>query len=119
MLDDAVPTLETAACWVAVTPDGRYAFTTNTGSGNLSSYRIRGNRLQLVDADLSSAGLAASTGDGSGPIDLAITERGTFLSTLNGGSDTISSFRIGARGDLELVYELPGLPDGATGLVAR
>ncbi len=119
VLDAAEPTLETAACWVAVTPDGRFAFTTNTGSGNLSSYRVRGNKLDLVDADLSSDSLAASTGAGSAPIDLAITPDGSFLSTLNVGTDTIASFRIGQKGNLEPVDELPGLPDRATGLVAR
>jgi 6-phosphogluconolactonase (cycloisomerase 2 family) len=117
--DAAVPTLETAACWVAVTPNGRFAYTTNTGSGNLSAYRVRGSRLQLVDADLSADGLAASAGAGSAPIDLAITPDGAFLSTLNVGTDTITSFRIGRDGDLELVAELTGLPDRATGLVAR
>ena len=119
VLDPAVPTGESAACWVAVTPDGRYAYTTNTASGNLSAYRIRGSRLQLVDADLSSTSLAASAGAGSAPIDLAITPDGDFLSTLNVGTDTVTSFRIGPDGDLEIIDTLTGLPDRASGLVSR
>ncbi|HEX5689870.1 MAG TPA: beta-propeller fold lactonase family protein, partial [Roseiflexaceae bacterium] len=34
------PTHQTAACWVVVTRNGRYAYATNTGSNNISAYRI-------------------------------------------------------------------------------
>ena len=34
------PTNQTAACWVAVTPDGTVAFVTNTGSGTVSGFHV-------------------------------------------------------------------------------
>jgi len=114
VLDPVEPTLQAAACWVAVTPDGRFAFTTNTGSGTISAYRVRGDDLSLVDAD----GQAASTGPGSAPIDMVISPDGRFLHSLNGGADEIGSFRIGQDGSLTPVGTLPGLPDRATGLAS-
>ena len=115
LLDPVVPTLQSAACWVAVTPNGRFAYTTNTASGSLTAYSVRGDRLDLLDVD----GLAASTGAGTAPIDLAISPDGEFLHTLNAGTDEIASFRIRRDGSLESRGILPGLPDGATGLVAE
>jgi 6-phosphogluconolactonase (cycloisomerase 2 family) len=115
VLDPVVPTLQSAACWVAVTPDGRFAYTTNTASGSLTAYGVRGGRLDLLDVD----GLAASTGAGTAPIDLAISPDGEFVHVLNAGTDAIASFRIRRNGALEALGNLPGLPDGATGLVAQ
>jgi 6-phosphogluconolactonase len=31
---------QTAPCWVEISHDGRYLFTVNTGSGNISSYAV-------------------------------------------------------------------------------
>ena len=33
VLDAAVPTTESAACWIIISQDGRFAYTTNAGSG--------------------------------------------------------------------------------------
>ena len=32
-----------AACWIAVTQNGRYAYTTNTGTGTISGFKIAHN----------------------------------------------------------------------------
>jgi 6-phosphogluconolactonase len=109
-----VGTGETAACWVALTPDGRYAFTTNTGSGTLSSFEIGFNG-KLTVAD-SKAGI---TGKATAPIDLAIGPESRFLYTLNSGNESISSFSVGLDGELAPLTTLTGLPDGANGLIAR
>ena len=39
----SVATFQTAPCWVAVTHDGRYAYSSNTGSGNVTGFRVHGN----------------------------------------------------------------------------
>lgn len=105
---------ETAACWVALTPDGRYAFTTNTGSGTISSFRIGFNgKITVADND------AGITGDGSSPIDIAVSPESRFLYTLNSGNESISSFAVGLGGELTLLKTLTGLPDGANGLIVR
>lgn len=114
VLDPVVPTLQSAACWVAVTPDGRFAYTTNTASGNVSGYRIKGGDLELLTAD----GISAVTGSGTAPIDMAVSSNGRFLHTLNAGSDSIATFRIGNDGSLTPVAETRGLPDRANGLLA-
>jgi 6-phosphogluconolactonase (cycloisomerase 2 family) len=40
VVSPSVPTTETAACWVVVSGDGRFLYTTNAGSGTVSGYRI-------------------------------------------------------------------------------
>jgi 6-phosphogluconolactonase (cycloisomerase 2 family) len=107
-------TTETAACWVVVTPNGRFAYVTNTGSASVSGFAIgHGGELTLLNGD----GVTGTTG--AGPIDATISHNGRFLYTLNAGADGISAFRIGADGSLTHLGDITGLPDGATGLVAR
>jgi 6-phosphogluconolactonase (cycloisomerase 2 family) len=110
----SVPTTETAACWVAVTPDGRYAYVTNTGSGTVSGYSVGyDGSLALLDED----GRTATTGDG--PIDLGISGNGRFLYTLNAGASTISSFRVHEDGSLVAIGHALRVPAGANGLAVR
>ena len=48
---------ETAACWVSVTDNGRYAYVSNTGSGTVSSFAIgRDGSLTLLDATAGTPG---------------------------------------------------------------
>lgn len=115
LVDPSVPTTETAACWVVVTDNGRFAYVSNTGSGSISGYRIAPDGgLELLDAD----GRTADTGAGSGPIDLALSA-GHYLYSLNGGNGTISAFRVTQHGALQPVATIPGIPAGANGLAAR
>jgi 6-phosphogluconolactonase (cycloisomerase 2 family) len=107
-------TTETAACWVEVTPDGRFAYVTNTGSGTVSGYGIAPDgAVALLDAD----GVTGMTG--AGPIDLAITPDGRRVYTLNGAGATLSGFVVGVDGSLErLAGVAPPIPAGSNGLVA-
>jgi 6-phosphogluconolactonase (cycloisomerase 2 family) len=107
---------QTAACWVVVTPNGRFAYVTNTGSGSISGYAIDfDGTLELLDAD----GRTALTGDGSAPIDMAITDSGRFLYSLNSVTNTLGAFRILSDGSLRRLPFTDGLPAGANGLAAR
>lgn len=115
-ISGAVPTTESAACWVVITGNGRYAYTTNAGSGTVSGYTIgRDGSLTLLDAD----GVTGVTGAGSTPIDMAFSVNSRYLYTLNAGNDTISAFRVDHNGSLHPVQTLDGLPDGTNGLAAR
>ncbi len=107
-------TTETAACWVEVTPDGRYAYVTNTGSGSVSGYGIAADgAVALLNAD----GVTGMTG--AGPIDLAITPDSRRVYTLNAGGATLSGFVVRGDGSLErLTGVAPSVPAGSNGLVA-
>lgn len=115
VLDASVPTHQTAACWVAITPDGRFAYTTNTGSGTLSAYRVRGDgQLTLLQSD----GITARVAPDGAPIDMAFSEQGEFLHVLSSSDHTITSFRVGPFGKLTRVGAVAGLPVGTNGLIA-
>jgi hypothetical protein len=112
----SVGTNQTANCWVIVTPNGRFAYVTNTGSGSISGYAIAfDGTIELLDAD----GRTAATGDGSAPIDLALTDSGCFLYSLHSGTNTIGAFRVQSVGSLTRLPFTGGLPSGANGLAAR
>jgi 6-phosphogluconolactonase len=113
VISPSVGTTQTAACWVVVTNDGRFAYVTNTGSGSISSYQISfDGGLTLLNA------LAAETGPGSGPIDVDLTNDGRFLYALSSAGEKIDAFRVQAQGGLT---PLPGVsvPTGSNGLAAR
>ena len=117
LVSASVPDLQTAACWIATTPDGRYAYTTNTGSGSVSGYSVNASG-QL--APLNANGVTANTGAGSGPIDMAVAgeERGRFLYVLEAKTHAIGAFLIGRDGSLTPGPVLSGLPASAVGLAA-
>jgi 6-phosphogluconolactonase len=116
VISAAVPTTETAACWLVITEDGRSAFTTNTGSATVSALRIdRDGTLVLHDLD----GVAARTGAGSAPADAALSAGGQFLYTRNGGNGAISAFSVNGDGTLTSLSTFGGLPGGANGIAAR
>jgi 6-phosphogluconolactonase (cycloisomerase 2 family) len=116
VLDPTVATTETAACWVVVTNDGRFAYATNTESGTISGFAIgHDGSLDLLDAD----GVTAETGVGSGPIDMYLSTDGRSLHVLNAGTGTLATFRVLADGGLDQIDTIGGLPMGANGLAAR
>lgn len=113
-ISSAVPTTETAACWVVLTGNERFAYASNTGSGTISGYRVAPDgSLQLLDAD----GVTSVTGPG--PIDLAMSRNSRYLYSLNSGNGTFSAFRVNANGSLDTLPGVSGIPAGANGLAAR
>jgi 6-phosphogluconolactonase len=115
-LSSSVGTGQTAACWVAVTPNGRYVYVTNTGSGSISGYRVDfDGALALLDED----GRTGVTGAGSTPIDVVVTDSGRYLYNLNSGTHTLGAFRVQSDGSLTPLPFVGGLPTGANGLAAR
>jgi len=116
VVNSAVPTTETAACWVVVSSDGRFAYTTNAGSGSVSGYRIAfDGTITLLDAK----GVTGKTGKESGPIDMVLSNDGRYLFTLNGGNNTIGAFEVHVDGKLSRLPRVRGIPAGANGLAAR
>jgi 6-phosphogluconolactonase (cycloisomerase 2 family) len=116
VVSSAVGTTETAACWVVVSNDGRFAYTTNAGSASVSAYRVDfDGSITLLDRH----GRTGLTGKNSAPIDMALSNDGRNLYTLNSGNATISAFRVNRDGGLERLRPLKGLPATANGLAAR
>ena len=110
----SVPTTETAACWVAVTNNGKFAYAANTGSASVTGYRVDQASLTILNPD----GKTGNTGNT--PIDAAVSRNSQFLYTLTAGSHTISAFSVGQDdGSLGQVGEASGLPVGTVGLAAK
>jgi 6-phosphogluconolactonase len=109
-----VADLQTAACWVVISPDGRFAYTTNTGTNNISGFTIGHDGSLRLFKD----GGATASSD-PGPIDLALSRSSLMLYVLNAGGNSITSYRRDpSRGTLSLLGSVSGLPPGGAGLVA-
>ncbi len=101
-----------ATCWIAGTWFGT-VFTANTGSDNISSYKVKPG-----DGSLKlRKGVAAS---GNKPIDMATSYNGKNLYILNAAEGTVGAFRVSFNGDLEELGSVPGLPlEYAQGIAVR
>ena len=106
-LADQVSTTRTAACWVAVTPDGHQAITANTGDGTISTFAIADDGTAVLESAVA-AQQTTTVGRGSGPIDSAISPDGAFYYQLWGGLGVVTGYAIGTDGTLAPV-------DGAIG----
>lgn len=111
-LTASAATTESAACWIAISGDGKFAYTSNTASNTISGFALaRNGSLSLLDAD----GVTAVTG--RGPIDLATREGLDFLYSLDRVSGEVSFYYIKGDGALEPLGVAGGLPTSANGLV--
>jgi 6-phosphogluconolactonase len=107
---------QTAACWVAITQNGRYAFVTNTGSGTVTTFVIsRNGELSPLTPD----GVNANTGAGSMPQDAALSRNSKLLFVLAPGTGTLQSFAVLPNGALRHVDTAQGIPASAQGLAAQ
>lgn len=124
----AIRTEQTVACWVRFTPNGRYAFTTNKGSGSVSSFNVSPDgKLTLL------ASVAADTGGPfSEPIDEDITANGRFLYVVSPmgalvnftipippNSGALKGYRIEDDGSLTPIVTIDGFPISIVGVVAH
>jgi 6-phosphogluconolactonase len=106
-----VPTLQGAACWVAVTPDGRFAYTGN-GGGSVTGFAVGANgSLTRLDAN----GLSATS---PGANEITISPDGADLYVSNPGTGAVTAFAIGHDGSLTALPAVTGLPAGLQGIAA-
>jgi 6-phosphogluconolactonase len=106
----AVPNQQTAACWVAVTEYGRFAFVTNTGSDNISSYYVSSSgNLYLLHPAIPS---------GDSPIDMVISGNNIYAYALCSMDHTIRGYTRTFFGGLIPNTTTTNLPMYAAGLVA-
>lgn len=106
----SVATTQTAACWVVISNNGKFAYTTNAGSASISSYAIgKDGSISLL------APVAGSTG--AAPVDMAIGGDGAFLYALSSAGHTINAFGMQSDGSLAPIGAA-AVPAGVGGLAA-
>jgi 6-phosphogluconolactonase len=97
---------QTAACWIALSENQKYAYTTNAGSGSISSYRVgRHGSLELLQSVAATPGM--------GPNEMVEADGSLF--TLNTGSHTVTAHTISSDGSLTVDGEI-AVPAGVAGL---
>jgi 6-phosphogluconolactonase len=112
VVSPAVPTTETAACWIAITPNGRFAYSGNAASMSITGYAIGGHgELTIISPDGKTGSATASV------TDLAISSDGRFIYARL-GNGTVGAWSISHDGTLVPVGTFPGLPAGAAGIAA-
>lgn len=116
VLSGAVPSGQSAPCWVAIPREGDVSYVANTGSGDITAYDIdRRGRIALA----AGGGVVANTGANSRPADLAVSPDDRFLYVLNGGNGTVGAYRRDGDDALVEVGVVRGLPAHPAGLVVR
>jgi 6-phosphogluconolactonase len=109
----AVKVNKTGTCWVRFSPNGRFAFTGDTGSGSVSTFAVS------REGELTLLGSADTGGLASVPIDLSVTPDGKFLYVLASFAGQVKGFRIEHNGSLTPIGSAGGLPITIQGIVAR
>ena len=102
---------QVALCWI-VEARG-FFYVSNTGSNNLSGYRIDGSGRPTL---IGPTGIVATTDEG--PIDLATAAGGRFLYAQTGIGGTVDEFRVNDDGTLTKLGNVAGLPVGQEGIAA-
>ncbi|MEJ9210822.1 lactonase family protein [Bacillus smithii] len=97
VISGSVPNGQKTTCWVVTTPNERFAYTTNTLSGTITTYRIDGNGTLKVVGHIASTPASTATGL---PTDAGVSKDGRNFYTLNGNQGTVSVFKIMEDGRL-------------------
>jgi 6-phosphogluconolactonase len=96
---------QTAPCWVEISHDGRYLFTVNTGSANISSYAIS------PDGSLTLIGSTPIKGGGA-DIDARLSPDGRTLTVDGSGAHILSVFAVSGGHLTEVPSSPTPLPAG-------
>jgi 6-phosphogluconolactonase len=101
--------LQTAPCWVEISPNGRFLFTVNTGSGEISRYSI------APDGTLTLLGSTqvGATG-GVGAVDARLSPDGRTLYVDESRIGKVGEFAVNGGSLTELAGSPVSLPAGAT-----
>jgi hypothetical protein len=116
--------LPSELCWLAVSPDDRFVYTTNFGYSTVSSFRVDGNALSIAKDP---AGPKVP-GDGtyraidgvvsSGPSDSWLSPDGAYLYQIYGNASKLVGYATKPDGSLEEVTSVTipyNSPEGLTG----
>jgi 6-phosphogluconolactonase (cycloisomerase 2 family) len=109
VISPIVANFQAGVCWVVITENGRYAYTTNAGTGNISLFNIDRDGTIAFDVNADAIG---------GVIDAALTNNSRYLYALSSGNQKILGYQVGSDGHLTKVEEID-LMTGANGLAAK
>lgn len=125
LINGPVPDYQVAPCWMVITQDGHYAYTSDADSHTISGYRIHANgKISLLNSD----GVTGSTPSDTFPLEEGLSHNNRFLYVLDSrllnnppGPATLSGFRIHQDGSLTTVIDPSQftLPFTAIGLAAE
>jgi 6-phosphogluconolactonase len=102
-------------CWAVVTPDDRFAFTTNFADGAVSRFAIAADGwLSLEDA---TAGISVEGMPGLR--DEALSGDGRYLYAIDSDGGRVYGWSVATEGALEAVGSWEGVPETVAGLAAR
>jgi 6-phosphogluconolactonase len=101
----SVPTLAAATCWHVVTPNGKFLYTSNPGTGTISGFSI-GSTGTLTPVD---ATILATLPSGSANLDIAVSSDGKYLYTIDSGTGSVSVLAINADGTVTTLTGVTGL----------
>jgi len=105
----SAPTLGAANCWNAVTPDGRFVYTSNAGSATVSGFSIAGDgTLTPLPGTIGGANPSGATN-----LDITVSSDGKFLYALNSGNGTVGIFAIQKDGQLVSIASADGISAAA------
>ena len=98
---------QTAPCWVEISHDGRYLYTVNTASGNISSYSINPNGSLVLIGSFAIKG-------GGADIDARLSPDGRYLLVDGSGMHFVSVFAVNGGNLTEVPSSPTPLPAGVT-----
>jgi 6-phosphogluconolactonase (cycloisomerase 2 family) len=113
VISGSVATHQTAACWMAISPDQHFAYSANTPNASISSFQVApSGSLTLLQSQ------AATTG-ANGPADMAFSADGNYLYSLEPGNGAIGAFSVNpGTGALIPLTPAESLPTSVNGLAA-
>jgi 6-phosphogluconolactonase (cycloisomerase 2 family) len=107
-IDGPVGNGQRGSCWIALTPDGQYAFTSNAGSDTISRYAL------AADGTATLLGSTPLQGLDLHPFDLSVDPSGQYLYVNEVDHLSVGVLRINEDGSLsELAGSRVALPAGA------
>jgi 6-phosphogluconolactonase (cycloisomerase 2 family) len=127
LISKSVASNKTGSCWTRFSKDGRFAYTSDTGSGTISVF-------SSAKGDLSLVGPVSTGGAFSAPLDMDITPDGKFVYVVGALTQVahvppilalpptpgrIQGYRVESDGSLTPVTTVGGIPFSAQGIVAR
>ena len=86
-ISQSLPTDGAGNCWQAITPNGKFVYTSNSGSDNISGFSVgTGGVLTPIGGTI-----VGSNPQGSHNVDIAVTADGNYLYTINSMTGAIGS----------------------------